>query len=81
MKNNTTGYTRIRAGIPMGWIVADKTGSGEYGITNDIGLLWPPEGAPIVMALYFIQNKKEAPRRDDVIASATRILVNEFSKN
>ncbi|MCX7114551.1 MAG: serine hydrolase [Gammaproteobacteria bacterium] len=31
---NTTGDLRIRAGVPKGWIVADKTGSGSsYGIT------------------------------------------------
>lgn len=80
MKNNTTGDTRIRAGVPKGWIVADKTGSGSYGITNDIGLIWPPEGAPIIVSIYFTQDKKEAPKRDDIIAAATRILVDECSK-
>lgn len=29
MKANTTGDARIRAGVPKGWIVADKTGSGN----------------------------------------------------
>ena len=29
MRNNTTGYQRIRAGVPLGWAVADKTGSGS----------------------------------------------------
>ncbi len=78
MKKNTTGDTRIRAGVPTGWIVADKTGSGDYGITNDIGIIWPPNAAPIVVVIYFIQDQKEAARRDDVIASATKILLDEF---
>ena len=38
MRNNTTGYKHIRAGVPLGWAVADKTGSGSYGIANDIGI-------------------------------------------
>jgi beta-lactamase class A len=80
MKGNTTGDTRIRAGVPKGWIVADKTGSGDYGITNDIGIIWPPKCAPIVVAMYFIQNKKDATQHPDVIASATRILINEFAR-
>jgi beta-lactamase class A len=29
MKNNTTSYKRMRAGVPIGWVVADKTGSGS----------------------------------------------------
>lgn len=80
MKGNTTGDTRIRAGVPKGWVVADKTGSGDYGVTNDIGIIWPPKCAPIVVALYFIHNKKDAPRRDDIIASATSLLISEFSR-
>ncbi len=82
MKGNTTGDTRIRAGIPKGWGVADKTGAGSgYGITNDIGIIWPPKCAPIVVAMYFYINKKDAARRDDVIASITRIVMNEFANS
>ncbi len=81
MKGNTTGDTRIRAGVPKGWIVADKTGaSNSYGISNDIGIIWPPKCAPIVIAIYSIQNKKDSTRRDDVIASATHMLLDEFAK-
>ena len=59
--------------MPADWRVADKTGSGDYGTANDIGVAWPPAGAPIVMAIYFTQTVKEAPMRNDVIATAARI--------
>lgn len=73
MKKNRTGDARIRAGVPADWIVADKTGTGSYGTTNDIGVLWPPGRAPIVVVLYFTQRDQAAKPRDDVIADATRI--------
>lgn len=79
-KANTTGNTCIRAGVPIGWTVGDKTGSGDYGTRNDIAVLWPIKGSPIVLSIYFTQFKKEAPKRDDVIAAATHIVVNGFSK-
>lgn len=80
MKDNTTGDTRIRAGVPYGWVVADRTGAGkDFGISNDIGILWPPKCAPVIVAIYSVQNKKNATRRDDVIVSATRIIIQEFS--
>lgn len=80
LKNNTTGNKRIRAGVSKSWTVGDKTGSGSYyGTTNDIAIIWPPKCQPIVIALYFTQNKKNAPLREDVIASATRMLINEFA--
>lgn len=79
-KANTTGNTCIRAGMPIGWTVGDKTGSGDYGTRNDIAVLWPTKGSPIVLSIYFTQFKKEAPKRDDVIASATQIVMQELDK-
>ena len=82
MKGNTTGDKRIRAGVPKGWIVGDKTGGGtDYGMTHDIGIIWPPNCAPLVIAVYLVQNQKNAVRREDIVASVTRLLVNEFAKN
>ena len=75
MLGNTTGATRIRAGVPADWRVADKTGAGSYGTTNDIGVVWSPAGTPVVLAVYFTQPDKGAPMRNDVVAAATRIAV------
>jgi beta-lactamase class A len=80
LKNNTTGNATIRAGVPKGWIVGDKTGSGDYGTRNDIGVIWVPTCSPIVLAIYTTQNKKDAQTRNDVIASATSLLINEFAQ-
>jgi beta-lactamase class A len=79
MRANTTGGARIRAGVPADWQVGDKTGTGDYGTTNDIGVIWRPAGAPLVAAIYFTQKHKDAPRRDDVVASAARIVARAFS--
>jgi beta-lactamase class A len=50
-----TGDHRLRAGLPAGWRVGDKTGTGERGTAGDVGVLWPPSGAPIVVAAYVTQ--------------------------
>uniref|UniRef100_UPI000365C22F class A beta-lactamase n=1 Tax=Nocardiopsis halotolerans TaxID=124252 RepID=UPI000365C22F len=47
MRANTTGDDLIRAGVPEDWTVGDKTGACGYGTRHDIGVLWPPEGAPV----------------------------------
>lgn len=78
MRGNTTGAARIRAGVPSAWPVADKTGSGDYGTVNDIGVVWPATGAPLVLALYFtrtVQPAPDAPLRHDVLADAARVAV------
>lgn len=79
LKGNTTGDDRIRAGVPKGWTVGDKTGTCSFGTTNDIGIVWPPTGSPIIIVIYFTQNKKDAPPRNDVIVSVARILVSSLA--
>ncbi|KTD18741.1 Beta-lactamase Toho-1 precursor [Legionella lansingensis] len=81
LKTNTTGDNRIRAGVPKGWTVGDKTGTGfYYGTTNDIGIIWPPKCAPIVVAIYYTSNDKKAVKREDIVAATIRILINEFAQ-
>ena len=43
---NTTGDTRLRAGLPKTWRVGDKTGTGGHGSVNDIAIVWPTRAAP-----------------------------------
>ena len=78
LKANTTGNARIRAGVPKGWIVGDKTGTGDYGTTNDVGIIWPPHCSPIIVAIYFTQNQKNTLPKDAVLASATRLIIKAF---
>lgn len=79
MEGNTTGAGKIRAGVPDGWRVCDKTGSGDYGTTNDVAVLLPPSGAPVILAVYLTQPVQDAKYRIDVLASAARIVVQAFS--
>jgi beta-lactamase class A len=75
LRGNTTGAARIRSGTPADWQVGDKTGTGDYGTANDIGVLWPPRRAPVIVAIYTTQGEKDAKARNDVIALAARIVV------
>lgn len=51
---NTTGGTRLRAGLPADWTIGDKTGAGGHGTVNDIAIVWPRRAAPapLVIACY-----------------------------
>jgi beta-lactamase class A len=80
MLGNTTGAGRIRAAAPAGWQVADKTGSGDYGCTNDVAVLYPPGRAPIVLAVYSRQRVRDAQGRSDVVAAAARMALAAFDR-
>jgi beta-lactamase class A len=69
---NRTGDARLRAGLPAGWRVGDKTGSGERGTTNDVGIMWPPGRAPIVVSIYLTETSKTADQRNAILAAVGR---------
>lgn len=73
---NTTGNTLIRAGVPEGWVVGDKSGAGSYGTRNDIAIVWPPNRDPIIIAILSDRNSENATYDDALIAEAAKIVIN-----
>ncbi|MGB3482645.1 MAG: class A beta-lactamase [Mycobacterium sp.] len=49
MFTNTT--SSLRPGLPPGWTLADKTGGGGYGSTNDVGVAVGPDGRKVLLAV------------------------------
>lgn len=76
MKGNATGDKLIRAGVPTDWEVADKSGAGSYGTRNDIAIVWPPNRAPIIIAILSSKDEKEATYDNQLIAEAAEVIVN-----
>lgn len=70
---NTTGDETLRAGVP-GWRVGDKTGSGPNGTRNDVGVLWPPGRAPLVVSVYITGSTASADARNRTIAEVARAV-------
>jgi len=72
--SNKTGDTRLRAGVPTGWRVGDKTGSGDHGTSNDVGILWPPGRKPILVCVYLTDSSKGSEERSAAIGSIARAV-------
>jgi beta-lactamase class A len=70
---NTTGDARIRAGVPAGWRVGDKTGTGDYASANAVAILWPPTGAPIALAVLTSRATQDAKVDNALIAEAAAV--------
>ncbi|MDN3480185.1 class A beta-lactamase [Curtobacterium sp. APC 4022] len=75
MAGTTTGAATIRAGVPTGWSVADKTGTGSYGVRNDVGIVTPPGRAPIVLVVMTSRSRADAKPVDALVAAATKVTV------
>lgn len=75
MLSNTTGDGTIRAAVDPGWPVADKTGTAEYGVRNDIGIVYPTGRRPIVVVMLTRTSDPDAAPSDALVADATRTAV------
>ncbi|MEV4204405.1 class A beta-lactamase [Nocardia salmonicida] len=75
LKASKTGAKRIKAGLPTDWIVGDKTGSPAYGSALDVAIAWPPNRAPLVLAVLTTKPDQNAEPSNDLVAEATKTAV------
>lgn len=71
MRANQT--STMRAGLPRDWTTADKTGSGDYGSTNDVGVAYGPDGQRVLLAIM------TRSATDDPSAPTLRPLIGELA--
>ncbi|WP_255637818.1 class A beta-lactamase [Amycolatopsis sp. DSM 110486] len=75
MRASTTGTHLVRAGVPAGWQVADKSGTADHGTRNDIAIAWPLGRAPIVFVVFSDRPAADAPTDDALVARAAAAAV------
>lgn len=72
---NRTGDARIRAGVPGDWRVGDKTGTCGAGTAADVAVLYPPNRAPLLLAIYVHGARTDGAAINALHADVTRLLV------
>ncbi len=71
---NQTGGAKLRAGLPGDWRVGDKTGGGDWGTTNDVAVIWPPDRKPVIVSVYLTGTKASFDDRNAAIAAVGRAV-------
>ncbi|HEX3659873.1 MAG TPA: class A beta-lactamase [Acidobacteriaceae bacterium] len=79
MTDNHTGDNRIRAELPPGTVVADKTGSAgqnrpRMNATNDVALITLPDGRKLAVAVLVADAQAPFPVRERVIARIAKAI-------
>jgi beta-lactamase class A len=76
---NKTGDTRLRAGLPRDWRVGDKTGSGERGTTNDVGVVWSsPNRPPLFVSIYLTESSPDGAHRSATLAAVGKAIADSL---
>jgi beta-lactamase class A len=69
-----TGKDRLPAGLPPGWRIGHKTGTGSRAETNDIAIIRPPDRAPILATAYYTDSPAPAEARSAALAEVGRVI-------
>ncbi|HEX7368988.1 MAG TPA: class A beta-lactamase [Rhodanobacteraceae bacterium] len=77
MMDCRTGLQSLRAGMPAGWRIGDKTGQwdgdGRHA-NNDIAIAWPPRRKPMLVTAYYMTDTADPAARKEVLADMGRIV-------
>jgi beta-lactamase class A len=84
MAQARTGPRRLRGGLPQGWAIAHKTGTGQdwrgasIGI-NDVGLLTAPDGHTYAVAVMMRRTAHPVPGRLAFMQQVSRAVANAWA--
>lgn len=80
MTRTSSGPQRLKGGVPPGWRIGHKTGTGqELGATatgyNDIGILTAPDGTRYAIAVMLAETTASIPERMRLMQNVVRAVV------
>lgn len=79
MENNLVADDLIRASLPHGWYIADKSGAGARGARAIVGVLGP-EGRPErIVAIYMTETSTSIETRNAEIAEIAKVIVADWN--
>ncbi|MBP1859711.1 class A beta-lactamase [Rhizobium herbae] len=71
---NTTGGKRLRAGLPKGWTVGEKTGTSGHGEAGDIGFMRPRADHTILASVYIAEAEGPTKKYEPVFAEVGKLI-------
>ena len=80
MTDCTTGLNKLRAGVPGGWAVADKTGNNGVHTSGDVALITRLDGGRIFVAAYVTQSRLRGAAQEAIFADVARIVTGAFAR-
>ncbi|MDR7026707.1 class A beta-lactamase [Rhizobium rosettiformans] len=80
MAANAVAGGLLRSRLPEGWQIADRSGAGGHGTRGVIALARPPQGAPLVIAIYMDGTKHPLKVRDAAIAEIGAAIFESYQR-
>ncbi|EMT6577053.1 MULTISPECIES: class A beta-lactamase [Providencia] len=81
MVNNKVADNMLRASLPDGWKIADRSGASEYGIRGITSMVWSNQHDPVFISIYVRKEGTSLDERSEVIRILGSHIFNEYLNN
>jgi beta-lactamase class A len=75
---SVTGFDRLRAGLPAGWVVGDKTGNNGEDAAGDLAVAWPHPDRPLIIVAYTRGGRPQAAQVRRLFAGIAEAVAREL---
>lgn len=80
MLNCQTGGNRLRAGLPNGWRIGNKTGNNGKDAAGDIAVVWPPSGGPLLLCVYTRGGSPTSAQLTTLFTDTSRLVAQQLRR-
>ncbi|WP_311754781.1 class A beta-lactamase [Proteus terrae] len=78
MINNKVADNMLRASLPKGWKIADRSGASDYGIRGITSMVWSNNHEPVFISIYVRKGDSSLDERSEVIRILGAHIFNEY---
>lgn len=78
MINNKVADNMLRASLPKGWEIADRSGASDYGIRGITSMVWSNNHEPVFISIYVRKGDSSLDERSEVIRILGAHIFNEY---
>jgi beta-lactamase class A len=75
MRDDRVAGPLIRASLPQGWGIADKTGAGDHGSRGIVALIRTPDGKPWLTAIYLGDSTADLDSRNRAVRRIGKAVI------
>lgn len=78
MVNNKVADNMLRASLPKGWKIADRSGASDYGVRGITSMVWSNDHEPVFISIYVRKEGSSLDERSEVIRILGSHIFNEY---
>lgn len=78
MVNNKVADNMLRASLPKGWKIADRSGASEYGVRGITSMVWSDNHEPVFISIYVRKAATSLDERSEVIRVLGSHIFDEY---